>query len=176
MTVSSHGLKPDALPYESPHPECRVTATASPHASVRLDVSRKRAAVIAKRVHNAVDAHDGDGLLDIRFRMPRRAYQHMSENIARLLETDADVVEVDITDDADVSIMVLLNKNQIRNLDTATSEGMERANRVPNPGPFLWEISVSEDGARLLVKQLKAAVEGAEDPLDVVKDAGDGDE
>lgn len=157
--------KPAAIEYDSPFPECRVTATTEPFGMIRLDVSRDMAAYIAKQANAAVEDHDGDGLVDVRFPMDRRAYSHMSENVGRILDTDADGVQVVIGSDPEISIMVILNRSQIQGLDTSTTRDLNR------PGDaFMWEISVSENGATMLVDQLVAAIQGADDPMSEVDD------
>lgn len=165
--------KPDPIPYSSPFPECRVTATVDPFGMVRLDVSRERAALYAKQVRERLEAHSG-GLMDVMFQMDRRAYTHLSENLSQILETDAEGVQVVLDGDPEVSIMVLLNESQIRKLDATTSRAIQ------NPGDtFAWQVSTSENGAELLIQQVVAALNGEDDPLDATEDAirdGDRDE
>lgn len=156
--------------YTSPLPECRVTATADPHAMVRLDVSRKRGIILAKRVRETVKSHDGDGLLDILFHMNRRAYTHMAENLGQLLEPDADGVQVVVDSEPDISIMVILNQSQIQKLDRTSSRALKRSGDA-----FAWKVSVSENGADMLVEQLIMAANGEENPVEALREQMDGD-
>lgn len=157
--------KPAQIDYTSPFPECRVAATVDPFGMIRLDVCRDRAALIAKHVKNTLDAHYGEGLLDIHFQMSRRAYTHLSDNIGQILNTEADGVQVVLDPDPSISIMVILNRTQIQKLDESSDIA------VQTPGDaFAWEVSVSDTGAEFLVHQLIAAVKGEDDPMDAAKD------
>lgn len=155
---------PEPVEYTSPHPECRVTATTEPFGMIRLDVSRDRAAIIAKRVDRILDAHPGEGLVDIHFQMQRDQYSHLSENLGQILETDADGVQVILSPEPEISVMVILSREQIQQLERTTA----RALQATAPDAYAWEVSVSESGAQMLVQQLAAAVKGEDEPMDAV--------
>lgn len=160
--------KPAPEPYESPHPECRVLAHTEPAGSVRLDVSKERAAVIARHVQDARNAHDGEGLVQVYFQMDRKAYTHIAENIGRLL-SDVDkspsALQVILDPDPAISIMVILGANQIQGL----SRDMKRDLKRSSPdSTFVWNVGISTDGAEMLVKQIILAVKGEENPADTV--------
>lgn len=154
--------QPPVMEYDSPFPECRVTAAAEPVGMVRLDVSRNMAAVLAKRFHETAESHD-EGLVDLVFILPHRAYQQLSDNVGRILTTDADAIQVVASDDPAVSIAVLLNKSQIEGLDESTTHTLTN---LPPQERYGWEVSVSENGVAMLVQQLVAAVKGAEEPTE----------
>jgi hypothetical protein len=158
--------RPPEQEYESPYPECRITATVDPTGFVRLDVSRERAALLARHFNDRVEEHDGDGLQDVVFTMPRRAYEQLSDTVGRLAGPGQGAVQVVVDEDPDISIAVLLNESQVRGLDRSSSEALEV---TPEQSTYGWEISVDNNGLDMLVKQLVAAIKGAEDPLEEVE-------
>lgn len=166
--------------YESPFPECRVLATADPHALVRFDMNRDQVAVFGKQVRDALDDHDGDGLVTIGFTVGEPVYRRFAEQIDRLVSLSdqgdsllaAQVLvdgSLDPSDPEGVSVAVILNEEQVRGIQ----ERAESALAVSNGNLHRWEYSVSPGGARMLVQQIAAALRGADEPLEHV-DVEDG--
>lgn len=155
--------KTEPVENESPYPECRVTATTEPLGMIRMDVSRKRAAVIAKRAHESREEHTGEGLIPVKFHMPREVYAHVAENLTQLLETEAEAVQAILSPDPEVSISVILSRPQIEQLSRSAKKTLEL-----DGDHFAWEASLSRTGVDMLITQVRAAINGEDDPLTVV--------
>lgn len=164
--------------YESPFPECRVLAAHDPDALLRLDMTRDQAAAFAKRVQRRLDTHDGDGLVTLGLTMREATYRRFATQVGRCCgladrpDVGDDVVAAQVLIDADldvgddgVSVAVFLNRGQLEGIYERTEEVVAM---LPTTRPLRWEFSVTPGGAKMLVQQLVAAVQGAEDPLDHV--------
>lgn len=172
--------------YESPWPECRVMATAEPFAILRLDMRRERAVEWVEEVQHAVDEYDGNGLVTLGVTMPEPTYKAFADQVDTLVQAsqsgsgfgDDDVAAAQVVLDRDlepgdpgVSVGVILNNSQV--IDIWQKAGWALSASVENV--HRWEFSCSYAGGQILVQQLIAACNGADDPLDHV-DSGEVDD
>lgn len=171
----------NAVDYQSPFPECRVLATVDPHALIRFDMNSEQAALLAKQTQNAIDHHDGDGLVTLGLTMNEDTYRMFANQVATLVEwsnqassdetASAQVVidrDLNSEDGDGISVSVIINEEQLQGI----YDHSQKALRVSNGNPHRWEFSASRNGAEMLVQQLVAAVKGADDPLDHVNAEG----
>jgi len=147
-------------------PECKVAATADPAGLIRFDVTEDYADSLLEQVGSTLDNHDGDGLVDIRFIMDQAAYASFTNGQRQLLEADGIACKQILPehDQPDISVTVLVNESQMQTSLQRNQRALMMGSRQQLYGQ---EFGVSENGARLLVTQLAAALAGEDDPLEV---------
>jgi hypothetical protein len=161
--------------YDSPFPECRVLSTTDPSAMLRLDMPRERAVRWVEDVQEAADLADEDELVTLGITMSEASYGRFANQLEQLAqvvqnnpgETASAQVLLDPSlgpGDDGVSVAVLLNREQLLQLVPAA-----RARLAQSVGDMhRWEFSCSRAGAQVLVQQLIAACNGADEPLEEV--------
>lgn len=175
----------EPVEYDSPFPECRVLATADPYAMIRLDMDRGKAALLAKRIQYLIDHHDkhcprpDDELITLGITLTEPTYKVFADQVEKLVNVTEEgtgrtdeplatqvVIERDLEpDDPDgISVAVLLNKSQLYDVYGNSQVALA----MSNGNLHRWEFSTSRNGAVMLVQQLTAAVNGAENPLEHV--------
>lgn len=161
--------------YDSPFPECRVLSTTDPAALVRLDMPREQAVRFVETVQAAVDEAAEDELATIGVVMSEATHARFTDQVGKLAQVvqtnPGEVASCQVLldpdlrpDDDGVSVAVLLNERQL----FQTASGAQTAFAQSDDDMHCWEFSCSRAGAQVLVQQLIAACNGADEPLDEV--------
>lgn len=159
--------------YDSPYPECRVLATATPSALIRIDLTREQAAQFATDVRDAIRTHTGDSLVTLGITMQKPTYRRFATQIETLAEfsavLDDEVASAQLLFDpavreaGGISVAVILNDSQVQGIYERSQRDLQKRGSLHR-----WEWSVSHSGAVMLLQQLVAALNGADEPLDHV--------
>ena len=150
-------------------PECKTAATVDPAGLVRFDVPEDYADALLEQVGSKLDRYDGDGLIDIRFIMDHAAFLSLTNGLRQLQEADGIAVKQVLPwrEDPAISVTVAINESQIQSTHTKC---LHTAQRTAPPQLHGHEFGVGEAGARLLVTQLAAALQGHQNPMEVAED------
>lgn len=151
-------------------PECRVLATADPDGLIRFDVTHEYAESLLQRTRQAVAAHQGDGLVTIMFPLDYAAYASLTKGFAQLLSAhqNGDVASKQVMPEPDIgeiAVSVAVNASQ---MESSVKENYAALKTHGRGRMYGQQFGVSGNGAKMLIQQLEAAVDGHENPMDAV--------
>ncbi|MWG33122.1 hypothetical protein [Halomarina oriensis] len=154
----------EELPEEAPHPMCVLLGTPDPEAFIRFDMSAKRAALLAKKVHEERAEAGPDELVQAPVYVGQEAYRHLHDTVGRLAGPGAAAKNLQVIADPEpeISVGVAISDEQVRHLAD------DLARRGPAVDRLTWAVPTSTVAATLFIEQVKAAVRG-EDPTEALE-------
>lgn len=152
---------------EEQPPECRIPATLDPGGLLRFEVSEEQAYQIYEQVKTEYESAADDDLVPVRFMMDHDGYAEVIDGVETLATRlpKVGLKHVHLTHDPAYALTVVVDANQIAETASATSDTLDN---VDEDDVFSQEFQVSKNAAILVIRQLEAAFDGAEDPVDAI--------
>jgi hypothetical protein len=153
--------------YHSPFPECRVTATTEPHAMIRVDINDDMAGQLARDVLGVLE-DTSEFPFEIPIDMRAIHYRQLHELLPQVARTEQMVSkQLVIADQPTASVAIMLGRSQVRDLAHKLDHVVEE-----EPDVWRWLVPLSNTGCVMLIQQLRAVLEGYNEPLDHVDQDG----
>lgn len=163
-------LSIDGDEFETDYSECRALATVDPWLGVCFDMTEQRAEAVlfhAAETYRETDEYPYETM----FVVPQRAARLLHDRVDLVLQADSDAatfVQIPLAPKkhADVRVNVLLNRSQADDIRSKLGDEI-----LPSGRDWGWLVPMSENGTRLLIEQLKLALnDGVQKPYEKVEE------
>lgn len=148
-------------------PECRIPATLTPEGLLQFRVSKDQAEQVYQQVKEEYDSVSEGEFVSVRFVMGRNAYSDAVNGLEKLEERlpQVGIKHVHLAQDPAYALTVVVDADQIASTNRSNAEALEDSSEGDL---YSQEFKISQKAAILVIRQLEAAFDGAQDPVEEI--------